>query len=84
MATYEGVPYRKLDHAETKGLARGVSDKDIRKTLDDPDTDLPSKAHSGRRVLSKRLAQRFKVSIVIYPPSAKDPEVVVVTAWSDQ
>jgi hypothetical protein len=84
MARYKGIPYRKLDHAKTKGLARGVSDADIRETLDDPDTDLPSKGHPGRRVLSKRLTRRVKVSLVIYPPSAKDPEVVVVTAWSDQ
>lgn len=82
MARYKGIPYRKLDHARKQGLARGVSDADIRTTLDDPDTDIPSKAHRGRRVLSKRMARRFKVSVVIYPPSAKDPEVVVVTAWS--
>ena len=84
MARYKGIAYRKLNHAEKQGLARGVSDEDIRDTLDDPDTDLPSKAHPGRRVLTKRLARRFKVSVVIYPPSAKDPEIVVVTAWSDQ
>ena len=84
MASYKGVTYRKLDHANTKGSERGVSDKDIRQTLDDPDTDLPSRKHPGRRVLSKRLSRRFKVSIVIYPPGDKDPEVVVVTAWSNQ
>ena len=79
---YRGRPYRFCYHAEAQARNRGVSHQDIRETLDQPDTDVPSPDARNRRVLRKRFSPRFEVGVVIILPTEDCDEILVVTAWA--
>jgi len=79
---YRGIPHRSCSHAESQARLRQVSHQDIRDTLDEPDTDVPSSHARNRRVLRKRFSATFEVGIVIEPPNEEHSEILVVTAWA--
>jgi len=78
---YKGKPFTRFSHARDREAERGVSEQDIRDTLDSPDVEMPSRNHPGRRVLRKKLSKASEVGIVIVPPTKDGDPVRVVTVW---